>query len=110
MSNSSLSRRGFIASTLAGGALLGSSPSGVFSSPQTAVGQEKPRHKVERVGIGAIGLRYQGSVIANKAQLHGDLVCRLLLEHKNRDQAKAAFGSTPHSSEDYRDLLARKDV
>jgi len=110
MSNSSLSRRGFIASTLAGGSLLGSSLSGVFSSPQTALGQEKPRLQVERVGIGAIGLRYQGSVIANKAQLYGDIVAVCDVDRNVRDQAKAAFGSTPHSSEDYRELIARKDV
>jgi len=83
---------------------------GVFLSPQTAVGQEKPPQKVERIGIGAIGLRYQGSVIANKAQLYGDIVAVCDVDRNVRDQAKAAFGSTPHSSEDYRDLLARKDV
>jgi predicted dehydrogenase len=110
MSNSSLSRRGFIASTLAGGSFLGSSLSGVFSSPQTALGQEKPRHKVERIGIGAIGLRYQGSVIAHKAQMYGDIVAVCDVDRHVRDQAKAAFGSTAQSFEDYRDLLARKDI
>jgi myo-inositol 2-dehydrogenase / D-chiro-inositol 1-dehydrogenase len=110
MSNSSLSRRTFIASTLAGGSVLGTSLPGVFSSPQTAVGQEKPPQKVERIGIGAIGLRYQGSVIANKAQLYGDIVAVCDVDRNVRDQAKAAFGSTPHSSEDYRELLARKNV
>jgi myo-inositol 2-dehydrogenase / D-chiro-inositol 1-dehydrogenase len=110
MSNSSLSRRGFIASTLAGGSVLGTSLPGVFLSPQTAAGQEKPLQKVERIGIGAIGLRYQGSVIANKAQLYGDIVAVCDVDRNVRDQAKAAFGSTPHSSEDYRELLARKDV
>jgi predicted dehydrogenase len=110
MSNSSHSRRGFIASTLAGGSVLGASFPGVFSSPPSAVGQEKPSNKVERVGIGAIGLRYQGSVIANKAQLYGDIVAVCDVDRNVRDQAKAAFGSTPHSSEDYRELLARQDV
>lgn len=110
MSNSSLSRRTFIASTLAGGSVLGTSLPEVFSSSQTAVGQEKPSQKIERIGIGAIGLRYQGSVIANKAQLYGDIVAVCDVDRNIRDQAKAAFGSTPHSSEDYRELLARKDV
>ncbi len=110
MSNLFLSRRNFITSAVAGGSLLGTSLSGIFSSPRTAMGQEKPRHKVERMGIGAIGLRYQGSVIANKAQLYGDIVAVCDVDRNVRDQAKAAFGSTPHSSEDYRDLLARKDV
>ena len=110
MSNSSLSRRTFIASTLAGGSVLGTSLPEVFLSPQTAAGQEKPPQKVERIGLGAIGLRYQGSVIANKAQLYGDIVAVCDVDRNVRDQAKAAFGSTPHSSEDYRELLARKDV
>ena len=110
MSNSSHSRRGFIASTLASCSVLGESFPGVFSSLPSAVGQEKPSNKVERVGIGAIGLRYQGSVIANKAQLYGDIVAVCDVDRNVRDQAKAAFGSTPHSSEDYRELLARKDV
>lgn len=110
MSNSSLSRRTFIASTLAGGSVLGTSLPGVFLSPETAAGQEKPPQKVERIGIGAIGLRYQGSVIANKAQLYGDIVAVCDVDRNVRDQAKAAFGSTPHSSEDYRELLVRKDV
>ena len=39
-----------------------------------ATAQEKPRHRVERVGVGAIGMRYQGSVIAEKAELYGDVV------------------------------------
>jgi len=110
MPDSSLSRRGFVASTLLSGSLLGSSPLLGLASPQNASADEKPRHKVERLGIGCIGLRYQGSVIANKAQLYGDVVAVCDVDRNVRDQAKAAFGSTPHSSEDYQDLLARKDV
>ena len=64
----------------------------------------------ERLGIGAIGLRYQGTVIAQKAQMYGDIVAVCDVDRNVRDQAKAAFGSTPHSCEDYRDLLSRKDV
>jgi predicted dehydrogenase len=60
--------------------------------------------------VGAIGLRYQGSVIAHKAQIYGDIVAVCDVDRHVRDQAKAAFGSTPASFEDYRDLLARKDV
>lgn len=63
-----------------------------------------------RLGVGCIGLRYQGSVIAHKAQLYGDIVAVCDVDKHVRDQAKAAFGSTPFASEDYRDLLKRKDV
>ncbi|RMG34735.1 MAG: gfo/Idh/MocA family oxidoreductase [Planctomycetota bacterium] len=72
--------------------------------------REKPRHKVERAGIGAIGMRYQGTVIALKAQLYGDVVAVCDVDRNVRDQAKASFGSTPRAFEDYRDLLARPDV
>ncbi len=70
----------------------------------------KPRSKSERIGVGAIGLRYQGSVIAHKAQMYGDIVAVCDVDRHVRDQAKAAFGSRAQSFEDYRDLLARKDV
>ncbi|MGB7346967.1 MAG: Gfo/Idh/MocA family oxidoreductase [Pirellulaceae bacterium] len=70
----------------------------------------KPKSKVERLGVGSIGLRYQGSVIANKAQMYGDIVAVCDVDKNVRDVAKAAFGSTPRHFEDYQDLIARKDV
>ena len=63
-----------------------------------------------RARIGAIGLRYQGSVIAHKAQLYGDITAVCDVDRNVRDQAKAAFGSTPFACEDYRDLIRRPDV
>ncbi len=42
--------------------------------------------------------------------MYGDIVAVCDVDRNVRDQAKAAFGSTPASFEDYRDLLARKDV
>lgn len=71
---------------------------------------EKPRHKVERLGVGAIGLRYQGSVIADKARQHGDIVACCDVDRHVREQARAAFGSTPRIFEDYREMLSREDV
>lgn len=105
MSKSVLSRRGFVGSSLIAGV-----GAGVYGAHGWAEDADKPRHKVERVGVGAIGLRYQGSVIAHKAQMYGDIVAVCDVDRNVRDQAKAAFGSTPHSSEEYQDLLARKDV
>lgn len=60
--------------------------------------------------MGSIGLRYQGSVIAHKAQMYGDIVAVCDVDKNVRDPAKAAFGSTPRDFENYQDLLARKDV
>jgi predicted dehydrogenase len=65
---------------------------------------------LNRPGVGAIGLRYQGSVIAHKAQLYGDITAVCDVDRHVRDQAKAAFGSTPFAAEDYQDLISRKDV
>ena len=62
-------RRDFLTTTAAlGGAIaLGS---GSSAKPAFA----KSRNKMERLRVGAIGLRYQGSVIAHKAQMYGDVV------------------------------------
>lgn len=65
---------------------------------------------MNRPRVGAIGLRYQGSVIAHKAQLYGDITAVCDVDRHVRDQAKAAFGSTPFACEDYRELINRKDV
>ena len=105
MARHSVTRRAFVNGVAACGLVGGS---GFF--PPSATAWEKPRHKVERAGIGAIGLRYQGSVIADKARLHGDIVAVADVDRNVREQARAAFGSTPRMFEDYRDLLARKDV
>lgn len=57
-----------------------------------------------------MGLRYQGSVIANKAAMYGDIVAVCDVDKNVRDPIKAAFGSTPRDFENYQDLLQRKDV
>ena len=103
MSQKKIDRRQAIACAAAGVALPG------FWTV-SASAQKKPRHRVERLGIGAIGLRYQGSVITTKATAHGDVVAVCDVDGHVRDQAKAGFGSTPRSFEDYHQLLARKDV
>ena len=64
----------------------------------------------DRPRIGAIGLRYQGTVIANQSRIFGDIVAVCDVDKHVREQAKASFGSTPLAFEDYRDLLARKDI
>ena len=108
MPSAHLNRRTFLAST---SALM--SGIGAFSGPwstRVATADEKPRAKVERLGIGSIGLRYQGSVITEKARLYGDIVALADVDRHVREQARASFGSTPQIFEDYRELLARKDV
>ena len=105
MSNTSTTRRDFLSSAAIGGGLLAG-----LSLRQPLSAQEKPRHTVERLGVGSIGMRYQGSVIANKAAMYGDIVAVCDVDKNVRDTAKAAFGSTPRDYEDYRDLLKNKAV
>jgi myo-inositol 2-dehydrogenase/D-chiro-inositol 1-dehydrogenase len=100
-------RRSFLRLTT-GAVAAGFISPGATRSGVTA--QEKPRARVERLGIGAIGLRYQGSVVTEKARTYGDVVALCDVDRHVREQARAAFGSTPRIFEDYRDLLQRKDV
>jgi predicted dehydrogenase len=85
---------------------MGFIPPVTFAAPMTVM----PRHSVERPGIGAIGLRYQGTVITEKARQYGDIVAVCDVDRHVREQARASFGSTPQIFEDYRDLLQRKEV
>ncbi|MEO1523990.1 MAG: Gfo/Idh/MocA family oxidoreductase [Planctomycetota bacterium] len=100
-----ITRRGFATSTsaLAAAAMT-------LRPHQLAAAESKPRAKVERIGIGAIGLRYQGSVITREASAFGDVVAIADVDRHVREQARASFGSTPRIFEEYQDLLARKDV
>ncbi|MEL7498992.1 MAG: Gfo/Idh/MocA family oxidoreductase [Planctomycetota bacterium] len=100
-------RREFLRSSIAAAFPLLSGAT--FVSPATSVAQ-KPRAKVERIGIGAIGMRYQGTVITEKARQYGDVVGIADVDRHVREQARASFGSTPRIFEDYQDLIARKDV
>lgn len=81
---------------------------GFYLSPELT--ESKPRNPLERLGVGSIGLRYQGTVDTHKAQMYGDIRAVCDVDRHVRDQAKASFGSTPASFENYRDLLQRKDV
>lgn len=70
----------------------------------------KPRHKVERIGIGAIGLRYQGSVVCRQAEAFGDIVALCDVDRNVLEQARASFGNRPMVAENYLDLIKRPDV
>ena len=105
MCASILNRRNLLSS--AGKASLGV-VLGVHTFPTVA--QDKPRARQERLGIGSIGMRYQGTVITEKARLYGDIVAICDVDRHVREQARASFGSTPQIYEDYRELLDRPDV
>lgn len=64
----------------------------------------------ERWRIGAIGLRYQGSVITREAEAFGDVVAIADVDRNVREQARASFGSQAAIFENYLDMLAKAKV
>ena len=106
MNHQPTNRRNFLTTAaISGGALATLTPW------RSATAQkDKSAHRVERLGIGSIGLRYQGAVIAEKASQFGDIVAIADVDRNVREQARAGFGSTAKIFEDYQDLLARPDV
>jgi len=107
LKSSQKTRRGFF-KTSAGALAAGVTIPYVFTAD--AEEATKPRSANDRLRIGSIGMRYQGTVIAEKARAHGDIVAIADVDRHVREQARAAFGSTPAIYEDYRQLLDRKDV
>ena len=101
-----VSRRDFLNSAAAGAAAAAFWVPSVRAAPSG-------RSANSLLGVGAIGLRYQGSVVTKVFQDASDR-CRIVglcdVDRHVREQARAAFGSTPRIFEDYRDLLKRKDV
>jgi predicted dehydrogenase len=80
----------------------------VFTADAEARAQATAKN--DRPLIGSIGMRYQGTVIAEKARQYGDIVGIADVDRHVREQARASFGSTPKIYEDYRQLLDRKDI
>jgi myo-inositol 2-dehydrogenase / D-chiro-inositol 1-dehydrogenase len=80
--------------------------------PHTSATTAKERGlgKTTRPRLGAIGLRYQGSVIARQAALYGDLVALCDVDADIAAKAKEEFGPQATVYEDYRKLLDRADI
>lgn len=100
------SRRQFLGSVTTAGALT---LAGHHRSVRTVQGAPR-RSPNEAFGIGAIGLRYQGSVIAEKAMPYGPIVALCDVDRHLREMGRACFGGHAAIFEDYRKLLDRKDV
>ncbi|HEY2252767.1 MAG TPA: Gfo/Idh/MocA family oxidoreductase, partial [Planctomycetaceae bacterium] len=64
----------------------------------------------ERWRIGAIGMRYQGSVITREATAFGDVLAICDVDRHVREQARGSFNSSAKIYEDYRELIARDDI
>ncbi len=107
MTRQNPNRRRFLKQTSATVAAAALAPSWHVAPTEATAQSRSPN---QRIGIGAIGLRYQGSVITEKAQAHGNIVALCDIDRNVREQARAAFGSTPKIFEQYQDLLKRSDV
>lgn len=103
---SRLHRRQFLRQTTSAAA-VGLAPY-VFTADAEA--RQRPRAKNDRFGIGAIGMRYQGSVITEKAQPYGDVVAICDVDRQVAEKARKQFGDKAELYEEYRRLLERKDL
>lgn len=78
---------------------------GIFCAPHRAT--SAPTLKNDRLRVGAIGLRYQGSVIAEKILPYGDLVALCDVDREILGKTNEKFGGNAELYENYQDLLAR---
>src|SRR4051812_45769913 len=107
MATSRRGRRQFLRTALAAAA---ASPLAPYLTEAWGQTPRPPRSANDRPRIGVIGMRYQGSVIADKARAHGDLVAFCDVDRHVREMAKACFGSTQKVYEDYRAMLDDKSI
>lgn len=84
--------------------------SGLSNFTSSIVAAPDARSPNERWRIGAIGMRYQGSVITREAMAFGDVRAICDVDRNIREQARASFNSSAAICEDYRDLISRDDV
>jgi predicted dehydrogenase len=100
-------RRAFLRDTSAAVLAAGLTP---YFFTADAEAQDKPAAKNDRFRIGAIGMRYQGSVVAEKALEYGDVVAICDVDRLIAEKARQQFGGKADLYEDYRKLLERKDI
>ncbi len=101
MSRPTTPRRDFLRTSLA------ALSTGLFSAPRV---NAAPAQKNDRLRVGAIGLKYQGSVIAEKILPYGDLVALCDVDRDILEKTREKFGGQAELYENYRDLLERKDI
>lgn len=87
----------------------GVAASGVLAG-QTLDAAAPARSPNERIGLGVIGLRYQGAVITEKALPYGRIAAICDVDRHVREMGLACFGGRGKLHEDYRRLLDQKDV
>ncbi|MEX0678234.1 MAG: Gfo/Idh/MocA family oxidoreductase [Pirellulales bacterium] len=110
MNEKTQTRRRFLET--AGAASLGLSAALVNPYVFTADAQERARAKAknDRFRLGAIGMRYQGSVITEKAQAEADVVAIADVDRQIAEKARGQFGGKADLYDDYRRMLDRNDL
>jgi predicted dehydrogenase len=104
MATKATSRRGFLKTS------VGLAAAGVFTPYSFSSAYAAPRSPNERFRVASIGMKYQGSVIADKAQAHGDIVAICDVDRDIAEKAKAQFGGKAELYEQYQEMLQRPDI
>ncbi|MCA9099865.1 MAG: Gfo/Idh/MocA family oxidoreductase [Pirellulales bacterium] len=99
-------RRSFLA-TAAGVAAATTVPYYFTADAEARARAKSPN---DRFRIGAIGLKYQGSVITRKAVEHGDVVAICDVDRDIAEQAREEFGGKADIYNDHRRMLDRDDI
>jgi predicted dehydrogenase len=107
MSHQTPSRRRFLQLT---GATLSAALVNPYVHTADAEERARPKSKNDRFRIGSIGMRYQGSVITEKAQVEGDVVAIAEVDREIAEKARQQFGGKADLYEDYRRMLERPDI
>jgi len=107
MTESRISRRSFLQTGSAAAAAGALTP---YFFTTNAEAQDLPRSANDRFRIGSIGMRYQGSVVAEKTLPYGDIVAICDVDREIAEKAREQFGGKAELYEDYRRMLDRKDI
>ncbi len=100
----SVTRRQFLAAATTAAAIT------PYHLTANAQQRAQPKLKNDRYRIGAIGMKYQGSVIAKLALPYADVVAIADVDRQIGEKAVADFGGKADLYEDYRKILDRKDI
>ncbi len=101
------SRRQFLQTS---GAALSATLLNPYVFTADAEERTRPRSKNDRFRLGAIGMRYQGSVITEKALAEGDLLAIADVDREVAEKAREQFGGKADLYEDYQRMLERNDL
>lgn len=107
MSTSKFNRRDFLNVSAGAFAATALNPYHFTANAAEKLG---PTSKNDRLRIGTIGMRYQGTVVAKEATTYGDVVAICDVDRQIAEKARQEFDSKAELYEDYRKMLERDDL